>query len=102
MLSSPAAGAALPPEVYAEGVCLKLCPTERDLLVSWKEWLLQQDPDGLVVFQVGVGGGLILPLPAILPSVLYTLLFIVSLERVHPAVHCFNALGLHAQVQYAL
>lgn len=67
LLSSPAAGAALPPELRAEGVCVRLCPTERELLVSWKEWLLQQDPDGLVVFQVGglgcrcgwraVGGG---------------------------------------------
>lgn len=56
LLSSPAAGAALPPELYAEGMCVKLCPSERDLLVSWKEWMLQQDPDGLVVFQVGCAG----------------------------------------------
>jgi hypothetical protein len=53
LLSSPAAGAVLPPELHAEGVCICLCPSERDLLVSWREWLLLQDPDGLVVFQVG-------------------------------------------------
>jgi hypothetical protein len=53
LLSSPAAGAALPPELRAEGVSVRLCATERELLLSWKEWLLQQDPDGLVVFQVG-------------------------------------------------
>lgn len=52
LLSSPAAGAALPPELRAEGVSVRLCATERKLLLSWKEWLLQQDPDGLVVFQV--------------------------------------------------
>jgi hypothetical protein len=57
LLSSPAAGAVLPPELCAEGVCIRLCPSERDLLLSWKEWLLLQDPDGLVVFQVS--GGLV-------------------------------------------
>jgi hypothetical protein len=42
-----------PGEVCAEGMCVVLCGSEMELLTAWRNWVLQQDPDGYVVFQVG-------------------------------------------------
>jgi hypothetical protein len=57
VLASPGAAAALPRQMRAEGCCVQLHGTERELLVAWRDWLQAQDPDGLVVFQVWCAGG---------------------------------------------
>jgi len=55
LLSGPGAAAVLPGELRVESCCVVLCPSEVLLLTAWRDWLQQQDPDGLVVFQVGPG-----------------------------------------------
>jgi hypothetical protein len=40
------------PVSVAEGTELRLAPSEAQLLLGWREWLLSADPDALATFQV--------------------------------------------------
>lgn len=42
----------VPKEIWVEGARVVMCASEQELLGSWRQWLLQRDPDALACFQV--------------------------------------------------
>lgn len=54
VLASVGAAAALPAVISAEGFSLQVYATEASLLLAWRDWVRQMDPDGFVVFQVSL------------------------------------------------
>jgi hypothetical protein len=54
VLAGAAANGVLPVRLSAEGFQLLLFASEGQLLMAWRDWVLQADPDGIAVFQVGL------------------------------------------------
>jgi hypothetical protein len=53
LVGAAAAEGVLPGRLPAEGFMLLLFRSEAELLLAWRDWVLQADPDGIAVFQVG-------------------------------------------------
>jgi hypothetical protein len=52
LAGAAANGGVLPGHLSAEGFQLLLFGSEGELLLAWRDWVLQADPDGIAVFQV--------------------------------------------------